>query len=216
MFAHRPLVALASLALLLAACREARVAAYRVPKEKDPSPPGATADVGGTNASAAAAPAGAGMADTPVATAEGTGLTWTAPADWQATPAGAMRKATYAVTGEGGAKADLSITAFPNSVGGEFANVNRWRGQLQLPPLGEAETASVIARAEHNGLKFAIVDFVGTGSTSPQRMLGAIVPVEGATWFFKLLGPDALVAKAKPAFEAFLATVKPAPSPAAP
>lgn len=56
MFAHRPLVALVSPALLLAAGRGAKVGAHRMPKEKNASPPGATADTGSANASAAAAP----------------------------------------------------------------------------------------------------------------------------------------------------------------
>jgi len=36
------------------------------------------------------------------------------------------------------------------------------------------------------------------------------VPFEGATWFFKLMGPDKVVAQQKTAFMAFLDTVKPA------
>lgn len=207
MAAHRSLLAVALLTLLPVACRKAEITSYRVPKEKEPVAPPAAAAM--TSAAPTPAP---GMAGTPVPTAEGPGLTWTAPADWQLMPEAPMRKATYSISGESGAKADLTITAFPNSVGGEFANVNRWRGQMQLPALTEAEAATAVTRFEHNGLKFAVVDLVGPGS-SPQRMLGAMVPIEGATWFFKLLGPDAVVAKAKPAFDAFLQTVKP-PSPA--
>lgn len=206
MAAHRSLLAVVLLTLLLAACRKAEITSYRVPKEKEPDATPVAATAPSAAGTTAAAPV---MAATSVPTADGPGLTWTAPADWQLMPEAPMRKATYSIAGEGGAKADLSITAFPNSVGGEFANVNRWRGQVQLPALTEAEVAAAVTRFEHNGLKFAVVDFTGTG-LSPQRMLGAIVPIEGATWFFKLLGPDAVVAKAKPAFDAFLQTVKPA------
>jgi hypothetical protein len=39
-------------------------------------------------------------------------------------------------------------------------------------------------------------------------MLGAIVPVGDATWFFKLSGPAALLEREKPAFLEFLKTVK--------
>jgi hypothetical protein len=212
MAANRSLLAVALLTLLLAACRKAEIVSYRAPKDLEAEPPPTTATTPPASVEAAAAPS---MAAAPVATDEGPGLVWTAPADWQAVPAAPMRKATYAVPGENGAKADLSITAFPNSVGGEIANVNRWRGQLQLPPLSETEVASVVSRFERNGLKFAVVDFVSTGTANRQRMLGAIVPVDGATWFFKLLGPDAVVTRATPAFEAFLQTVKPS-SPVAP
>ena len=202
--------------LLLTACRDAKVAAYRVPKEKDPQMAAATP---GTEASAApfapmmqgaAAPgANAGMAATPVATASGAGLAWSAPASWKPKAASAMRKGSYTV-GEAGAEADLSITAFPGDVGGEAANVNRWRGQVSLPPLAEAEIAANVTRTNANGLAITIVDFAGKGASAP-RVLGAIVPFQGATWFFKIIGPDAVVAKAREDFLAFVKTVKAAP-----
>ena len=144
-------------------------------------------------------------------TATGEGLTWTAPATWQAKQASAMRKATFVVTGEGGAVADLAVTAFPGDVGGDFANVNRWRGQVGLPALSDAEAAAAIERFEVNGLKVGIVDIVDPSTKSGTHLIGAMVPFNGATWFFKLLGPDAAVAPQKQAFREFLNTVKPAP-----
>ena len=47
-------------------------------------------------------------------------------------------------------------------------------------------------------------------SGSGTRLIGAMVPVDGATWFFKLLGPDAIATAAKPAFLEFVKTIKPA------
>ena len=131
-----------------------------------------------------------------------------------------MRKATYGVPG-GGGEAELSVTAFPNNVGGETANLNRWRGQLQLPPLSENELNASVTRFEANGLSFAVADFSNpqTPAAGPQHIIGAIVPFEGSTWFFKLSGADAVVAGAKPAFLEFLRGVKsakPATTPAAP
>lgn len=153
--------------------------------------------------------AGGSMAATPVATAEGGGLTWTAPSDWRQKPPSPMRKGSYTVPGDGGAEADLSVTAFPGDVGGELANVNRWRGQLQLPPITDADLPGTLQRIEHNGLRFAVVDIPGSAEPA-QRILGASVPFGDATWFFKLTGPSAVVEKARPAFLSFLETVKPA------
>jgi hypothetical protein len=206
----RPRLALLTLAAfaLLTACRDAKVENYRVPKEKpDPLPPILTGEV---PVPPSAPTAGADMASTAVPTATGEGLTWTAPAEWHAKPLSTMRKGSYAVTGADGAEADLSITAFPGDVGGELANVNRWRGQLQLGPLGEAELAGATTSVNHNGLTFVVVDIANPSASSPQRILGAFAAYDGATWYFKLMGPDALVARAKPAFLAFLQTVKPA------
>ncbi len=148
------------------------------------------------------------MADTEVIKADGPGLKWTAPTHWQAKPASAMRKASYAVNGADGRTADLSITAFPGDVGGELANVNRWRGQLALPPIAATELDTAVTRREVNGLHLTIVDLAGGAADARQRLLGAIVPFEGATWFIKLTGPDALVAAESPVFQSFLNTLQ--------
>jgi hypothetical protein len=121
-----------------------------------------------------------------------------------------MRKGSYTVSGEGG-EADLGITAFPGDVGGDLANLNRWRGQIQLPPVTQAEFEAAVQRIEPNGLRMTVVDLVGTGSNA-QRILGAMIPYSGATWFVKLIGPDALVAKEKAAFMEFLNTIKAPPA----
>jgi len=210
----RPFLLAAALILLLNACRDPQIESYRVPKEKDPTPPTASA----TPRSAPApvpAPAGpataeANMANTAVRTAGGPGLTWTAPSGWTAKPASAMRKATYTITGDGDVTADLSITAFPGSVGGDLANINRWRGQVQLPPIAAADLPSATGRVETHGLRVTTVDFTGTASGGPTRVLGAIVPVGDATWFFKLTGPVSIVTREQAAFASFLQTIRPA------
>ncbi len=210
MTVRRFLSALAAVPLFLAACRKAEVTSYRVPKEADPQLPMAGADASG---GPAAPMAGAGMASTAVPTADGPGLAWTAPADWKVKAASAMRKGSYAVPGHGGPDGDLSITAFPGDVGGELANVNRWRGQVQLPPLAEADLAQAVSRATHGSLQFTIVELTSPSADHPQAILGAIVLYNGGTWFFKLLGPAPLVAQTKPAFLQFLQTVQPAAQP---
>ena len=145
--------------------------------------------------------AGAGMANTPVPTASGPALTWTAPAHWRTKTGSAMRKDSYAVHGSEG-EGDLSITAFPCDVGGDLANINRWRGQVGLPPV--ADVASGAQTLEAGGMKMLLVDAANNGN----RILGAIVSRPGETWFFKLTGPDPLLAREKTAFVAFLQTVK--------
>lgn len=211
MTARTPFLALVVVLLFTTACRKGDVQSYRIPKETDPEMPALTSDGSGSGAPPAATGAAGNqdMASTPVATAHGADLTWTAPAAWKAKTGSTMRKGSFAVPGAGG-DGDLAITAFPGDVGGELANVNRWRGQLNLPPIGEGELASAVTRVEHNGLAFGLVDLVGPGD-KPQRMLGAYVPYHGATWFFKLVGPDTTVAQAKNDFLAFVQTVKPVP-----
>ena len=195
---------LAAAALFLTACGEDKVATYRVPKEKEPELPMAAAADAGTPGDQAA---GAPMADTSVPTASGADLAWEAPASWKAKPASAMRKASYSVAADAG-ESDLSVTAFPGDVGGELANVNRWRGQVGLSLLRADDLDSAVSRVESNGLKITIVELFPPGDPGAKSILGAIVPVGGSTWFFKLMGPEASVKASKPAFIGFLHTVK--------
>jgi hypothetical protein len=134
-------------------------------------------------------------------------LRWQAPPEWPAKPATAMRKGSYAV-GRGDSTADLSITAFPGDVGGLAANVNRWRSQIGLPPVDDAAVGTVIETLDANGLHFTLVDFAGPTPAGQQRIMAALTSWQGATWFFKLMGPDSLVEGEKPAFIAFLQTVR--------
>lgn len=210
-------------------CSDPKIETYRVKKDPAAAPAVAGASTTPTAPAASTAPAApaapavaanpaatpaspssagpadrAAMANTPVATSQGQGLQWTAPAHWTAKAGSAMRKGTYTVKGAGG-EAELAITAFPGDVGGDLANVNRWRGQVGLGPIGSAELASSLTRFRANALDVAVVDILGANG---QRILGGIVPFAGSTWFFKLTGPDAVVAAEKPAFVDYLKTVR--------
>jgi hypothetical protein len=211
------------LTVLFTSCAKPEIKTYRVAKESgsstgDVAPTPAARAPSATAPSAPAAPntssgansGGNAMAQTPVATAGGANLTWTAPSHWTAKPSSAMRKGSFSIKGEGG-EGDLSITAFPGNVGGELANLNRWREQVSLPPVTQAEFETTAQRSEKNGLRMTVVDLAGKGAGA-QRILGAMIPYGGATWFVKLTGPDTLVAKEKPAFLAFLDTIKAPPA----
>lgn len=119
-----------------------------------------------------------------------------------------MRKGSYAINGENGTTADLAITAFPGDTGGLFANVNRWRGQVGLAPLAQAELDATVEHLHVNDFHIDLVDLLGNAGGQPTRLLGAIVPHNGETWFFKLLGPAALVEREKATFREFLNTIK--------
>lgn len=229
---RRPLLSAALVtlsALGLAACRRDEVRSYTVNKSPAPdAAAGETAPASGSPApalppghptlapgapGASAADADAMMRNTPVNTATGPELAWTAPAGWTAGPERPMRKGTLLIPGEGPAGgAELAITAFPGDVGGNLANVNRWRQQLGLPPIGAAQLGAALQHIDVGPLHIDVVELVGpaTPPATPQRVLGAIVPFSGATWFFKLTGPDALVAREREQFLAFVRTIRPA------
>lgn len=206
-------------ALLGSGCQRDEIRTYTV--RKDPatsaSPVPTSAGAAGGTAGAQTQPGVAGadamMRNTPVDTASGPALAWDVPAGWTVGPERPMRKATLLIASENdGAGAELAVTAFPGDVGGNLANVNRWRQQLSLPPIGLADLGSALRHIDIGSLHVDVVELVGpaTAPGGAQRVLGAIVPYAGATWFFKLTGPDALVAREKDRFFAFLQTVRPA------
>jgi hypothetical protein len=203
--------------LLLASsgCKDREITAYRAPKDPVLTAP-APAGMANTNdlprghppVGATSAPAEGNMAGTAVPTGTSE-LAWTAPAGWEAKATGPMRRGSFAIKGENGAAADLSITAFPGDTGGLLANLNRWRSQVGLPPLDAAALPAQVVHVDSGNLHFEVVDFAGTSGGTSTRILGAILPYKGETWFFKLMGPDVLVAREKPAFLEFLHTVSP-------
>lgn len=220
---RNPRHALASIALatlFTAGCRDREITSYRAPKDPAPAalpaasapansnelPPGHP-PIGAESASSTSPATDQNMANTAVPTASGSGLTWTAPEGWATKAGSSMRKGSYAIKGPEG-EADLAITAFPGDTGGLPANLNRWRGQVGLPALPADEVTKDLERFESNGLGFIVVDYLGTAGGAPTRMLGGITTYGGNSWFFKLTGPDALVAREKAAYLAFLRTVK--------
>ena len=136
--------------------------------------------------------------------------TWDVPAGWEEQPPSSMRLASFAIKGENGAKADLSVIKLSGTAGGTLPNVNRWRAQIGLQPIDEAELQKLTTVREVGGSKVIFVDMSGRSveSADPARMLAAIVPKTGVTWFYKVLGTDNLVGQQKEAFIKFVETAR--------
>jgi len=212
--------ALLTLFLAMPGCRDREVTSYKAPKDPVPQPavpqpaaatvelPTGHPPIGGGGNPGTNPNAGMEGAAQPAVTA-GMALTWKAPAHWKAKPAGAVRKGSYAVLGSAGTEADMAVTAFPGDTGGLVANVNRWRAQVGLEPQSAAQIEASIQHVDLSSLHSDVVELAGKSGDAPVRLLGAIVPHQGQTWFFKMTGPDALVAAEKPAFMAFLQTIAP-------
>ena len=149
-------------------------------------------------------------AGAPAAATAGTdSLVWAAPDHWLAKPLGPMRRGSFTPKNEHG-DADCSIFVFPAATNPLLANINRWRGQIGLPNLSEAQLPAETSVLENSGLSFTVVDMLGQQGGNPTRVLGAILYRGDEAWFFKLGGPDATVAAEKSAFLDFLRTVHPA------
>jgi hypothetical protein len=205
----RPLLLL-SASLLAFGCKPApQVARYEVKSEAAP----ATTPV--PTAPVAAAPAPSPAVAAPMVApasmkAEAAGFDapkWAPlPAGWSVGPENSMRKATWIVSGKNDSKAEIAVTVFPGSVGGLTANVNRWRGQIGLPPASPDEIAASAKTVKVGGIESQ--RFVMTSADGKKSVDAVMTSKDGATWFFKMNGEAAAVEANAAAFGAFLSASK--------
>ena len=136
-------------------------------------------------------------------------LTWIAPAGWEEAPKGELRLASFRINGENGKQADVSVIALSGTAGGDLNNVNRWRGQVGLPPVPADELPKLSEKVDVGGFEGELFDLNGTAASGDAtRVLATIVHRDDAVWFFKVTGDDELVANQKPAFVEFLKSLK--------
>src|ERR1700736_3128696 len=96
----RPLLVLIAAAPILAlvGCRDPKITTYRAPKDS-------------------AMPMPAGIAANDSGAPE---VHWEAPASWQEQPPSAMRKGSFLISDNQDRRADMSVTVFPGTVGGDL------------------------------------------------------------------------------------------------
>ena len=130
---------------------------------------------------------------------------WTVPEAWQARPPGSMLLASFIASGDQG-QAEITISKLPADGGGLLANVNRWRGQLGLGPVTEAQLSGLVSQIEVDAENAPLVDLKGTNARTgqPARMLAVAVPQHGETWFYKMMGEESVVEKERQTFISFV------------
>ena len=179
-----------ALALALAGCGRDRVRHYHLAKE------GARAQ--------GAAPAEAPAAALAPAVAAGE-LRWNLPAGWQEQPGGGDMR--YATLTPPGGKAEVTVIRLPGPAGGELANVNRWRNQIGLLPIKEAELAGARTVLPTAAGELAVYDFASEGA-GKRRTIAGLASVQGESWFVKLTGDAEAVASIRPAFLDLLGSLR--------
>ena len=133
---------------------------------------------------------------------------WKVPAEWRETAPSMMTMARF-VFGPGDA-AEVTVTPLAGAAGGFLANVNRWRGQLGLGPIGQDELDQTMQPLDRAGTGAMLVEMTGKNvraGGAPAAMVVAVVPQPEQTWFYKLMGDPAVVAEAKQAFIQFVQSV---------
>jgi hypothetical protein len=130
-------------------------------------------------------------------------IKWQIPPGWKEVPASSMRYASFTTGGNDG-KIDISIVTFPGEGGSDADNVNRWRQQLDLPPMSQASIATQVVPLGKAEANFSMVDIVGPNA----RTVAAWTRRDGHVWFFKATGPSAAVEKEKSNFVKFVQSVR--------
>jgi hypothetical protein len=88
---------------------------------------------------------------------------WDRPSGWKEDPAAQMRLATLWIPADG-KPLEMSVMALPwrGTPDELLANVNRWRGQMQLDEIGAEKISEVTREVEAGDAKMTIVDLRGT------------------------------------------------------
>ncbi len=134
---------------------------------------------------------------------------WQVPPAWKEISGGQFLAAKFLVGGEqSGTVVNVSVSG--GDGGGLSMNVNRWRKQLGLADASEAEMGKLVQSITVAAGKASVVDLSGTDARTGKaaRVIGVIVPVQGASWFYKLMGGSDVVEQEKGAFLKFVETVK--------
>ena len=151
------------------------------------------------------------------------GLRFSIPSEWVRVPAPSdMRAAQFRVPKSGSDAEDAEAVLFffgEGKGGGAQDNLDRWYGQMTQPDGKPSKDVGTVTIKTVNSLKVTALDLPGTykgmpapgtaATTQPgYRLLAAVVEGEGGPWFFRIVGPDATVKAAKPAFDAFIESVE--------
>lgn len=180
-------------------CRQEGITHARVPKETAAVAPA-------PHSQGPAAPMGAGEVPAPPTPTGNAALKWTLPKGWSEEMVGGMRYATLKAPATG--KLDISVVFLPGAAGGELANVNRWRGQIGLGAWDESALGKARTSLKTKAGSVAAYDFTSEGQVKSRMVVGLLTTADGNSWFLKMVGDDAPVAKTKPDFMRFLESLR--------
>ncbi len=134
---------------------------------------------------------------------------WSVPADWQTGQLAQFLIAKYIIAGANGAQAAVNVSSLAGDGGGLLPNVNRWRGQLGLAPTTDADLAN-LPTVDASGVKATVIELAGTDARTGKsaQLVGLVLPLNGQTWFYKLMGDADVVTQQKDAFIKFVQSAK--------
>ena len=148
------------------------------------------------------------------------GITWSTPGGWVELPSTSMRAANFLVAGD--ERSECYLTVLDGDGGGLLANVNRWRGQMSLPPI-DADELARLPRSPLFASPALRVDFEGTWTgmgggqeREGHRLVGLLAVDGGRARFLKMTGPAEVLEHELDAFLALAASFREGRSPVDP
>ena len=119
-------------------------------------------------------------------------LLWTVPKSWAKLPPKNMRLEGYEVVNEVNEKAVFSVAVFPDMSSQMLANVNRWRQQLGLGPVGIGDLNSLLKEKHYGEMTITVVELYGEKAPKKSLIVGFLL-LHGQQYFFKLTGDAEVV-----------------------
>lgn len=148
------------------------------------------------------------VATPPAATDAAPKIQFATPEGWTPSQGSSMRVASFSVAGADGATADVSVVPLPGDAGSVLDNVNRWRAQVQLPPIDSPDDPALGTKVDGPAGSFFLSHMVSTVAIpdggKKTAISAAILKTAGQTWFFKITGEASLVEANRGKFEAFV------------
>lgn len=200
---HRTLSVLGACLWALSGCAEPEIRVYEVERRAGGGPVSSPAEASGVSTGIGASATDRGDE----------GLSLDIPDHWEAQPLTQFRAASFRPTGDRRDLVDVSVSVLADTGGDDLSNVNRWRQQLDLPPLdaasGQLERDRRMVPSEVGEL--ALYDYTSERNLfrgeSPMRLAVAIYRDADASqsWFLRISGHAEAVEEE---WEPFLAMVR--------
>ncbi len=152
--------------ILLTACRREEIETVQIPKETPAKTPVVQQQVLPANSAPAA---------------NSTGFSAAVPENWTEKPGGGMRIASYSIENTA-----IDFYLISLTMGDVPSNVNRWRGQVGLPPASPEEIKGEIAAFKADGRDVNYIEIYN--SETGNGIIAAIVDLAPKYWYFTAKG----------------------------
>lgn len=140
------------------------------------------------------------------------GFSHTVPEGWVEMPPSAMKRLSLISGHPPQLVTECAVSVFPGDVGGQLANINRWRSQVGLGPVNPEAVDGFITELTMAGQEAWQVDLTGPQGSGVNggaaRSVVTVIFRDGHSWFFKLSGNDSAVEEELGAYRSFLESIQ--------